>query len=129
MAVAKPDKNWLEWTVFAVGLVLVLATLGFLVRESLAGAGGPPDVVARLGTPRASAGGFMVPVEVANLGKGTAEDVQVTVILDLPAGDAEEAELDIAFLPRDSRRNGWVTFRSDPGKGSLRLGPIAFEIP
>ena len=126
---AKPDKNWLEWTVFAVGLVLVLTTLGFLVRESLAGAGGPPDGVARLGTPRASAGGFMVPVEVANLGKGTAEDVQVTVTLDLPDGDPEEAELDIAFLPRDSRRNGWVTFRSDPGKGSLRLGPIAFEIP
>ena len=71
----------------------------------------------------------MVPVEVANLGKGTAEDVQVTVILDLPAGDPEEAVLDIAFLPRDSRRHGWVTFPSDPGKGSLRLGPIAFEIP
>jgi hypothetical protein len=25
-------KNWLEWTVFAIGLALVLATLGFLVR-------------------------------------------------------------------------------------------------
>ena len=127
--VAKPEKNWLEWTVFAVGLVLVLATLGFLVRESLAGAGGSPDVVARLGTPKAAAGGFMVPVEVVNVGKGTAEDVQVTVILALPEGEPEEAELDIAFLPRDSRRNGWVTFRSDPGRGSLRLGPIAFEVP
>jgi uncharacterized protein (TIGR02588 family) len=127
--VTKPAKNWLEWSVFAAGLVLVLATLGFLVRESLAGAGGPPEVVARLGSPEASAGGFMVPVEVTNLGKATAEDVKVTVVLEVPGGEREEAELDIAFLPRDSRRNGWVTFRSDPGRGSLRLGPIAFEVP
>jgi uncharacterized protein (TIGR02588 family) len=127
--VTKPAKNWLEWTVFGAGLVLVVATLGFLVRESLVAAGGPPEVVARLGSPRASAGGFMVPVEVANVGKGTAEDVKVTVVLELPRSEREEAELDIAFLPRDSRRDGWVTFRSDPAGGTLRLGPIAFEVP
>ena len=45
----KPAKNWLEWSVFVAGLVLVLGTLGFLVRESLVAAGGPPEVVARLG--------------------------------------------------------------------------------
>jgi uncharacterized protein (TIGR02588 family) len=71
----------------------------------------------------------MVPVEVANTGGGTAEDVQVIVILELSDGEREEASLDIAYLPRDSRRKGWVTFRSDPGRGSLRLGPIAFEVP
>jgi len=127
--VVKPAKNWLEWSVFAAGLVLVLGTLGFLVRESLVVAGGPPEVVARLGPPKAAAGGFMVPVEVRNMGQGTAEDVQVTVILELPQGGPEEAVLGIAFLPRDSRRNGWVTFQSDPGRGTLRLGPIAFEVP
>jgi uncharacterized protein (TIGR02588 family) len=127
--VTKPAKNWLEWTVFGVGLVLVLATLGFLIRESLTASGGPPEVVARLGSPRASAGGFMVPVEVANVGKGTAEDVKVTVVLELPRSEPEEAELDIAFLPRGSRRDGWVTFRSDPAGGTLRLGPVAFEVP
>ena len=125
----KPAKNWLEWSVFAVGLVLVLGTLGFLVRESLVAAGGPPEVVARLGPPKAAAGGFMVPVEVRNMGQGTAEDVQVTMILELPQGGPEEAVLAIAFLPRDSRRNGWVTFQSDPRRGTLRLGPIAFEVP
>jgi uncharacterized protein (TIGR02588 family) len=127
--VAKPAKNWLEWSVFAVGLVLVLGTLGFLVRESLLVTGGPPEVVARLGPPKAAAGGFMVPVEVGNVGRSTAEDVQVTVILELPQGRREEAVLAIAFLPRNSRRNGWVTFRSDPDRGSLQLGAIAFEVP
>jgi uncharacterized protein (TIGR02588 family) len=126
---SRPTKNRLEWTVFAIGLVLVLATLGFLVRESIVDAGGPPEVVARLGEARPSASGYLIPVEVANIGQSTAEDVLVPIFLDLPDGEREEAELNIAFLPRDSKRNGWVSFRDDPRRGTLRLGAIAFEVP
>jgi uncharacterized protein (TIGR02588 family) len=126
---SKPTKNRLEWTVFAVGLVLVLATLGFLVRESIVGAGGPPEVVARLGEVRPSEGGYLVPVEVVNIGQTTAEDVLVPIYLDLPDGRREEAELNIAFLPRDSKRDGWVSFRDDPRRGRLSLGALAFEVP
>lgn len=126
---SKPAKNRLEWTVFAIGLVLVLATLGYLVRESIVGDGGPPEVVARLGGPRPSEGGYLVPVEVANLGRTTAEDVLVPIFLEMPDGAREEAELNIAFLPRDSKRNGWVSFRHDPRGGTLSLGAIAFEVP
>jgi uncharacterized protein (TIGR02588 family) len=125
----KVEKNWLEWSVFGVGLVLVLATLGYLVRESLVSNDGPPEVVVRLGAPRASESGYLVPVEIVNTGRETAEDVRVPVLLALPDGGREEAELGIAFLPRGSTRNGWVTFRSDPSRGSLTLGPIAFEVP
>jgi uncharacterized protein (TIGR02588 family) len=125
----RPAKNRLEWAVFTVGLVLVLATLGFLVRESIVGAGGPPEVVARLGEARPSAGGYLIPVEVANIGQSTAEDVLVPIFLELPGGKREEAELNIAFLPRDSKRDGWVSFRGDPRRGKLSLGAIAFEVP
>jgi uncharacterized protein (TIGR02588 family) len=127
--VNKPAKNWLEWGVFAVSLVLVLGTLGFLVRDSLAGTGGPPEVVARLGAPTSTAGGYQVPVQVVNRGQGTAEDVTVTVVLESAGGEREEAQLAIAFLPRGSLRNGFVTFRSDPSQGDLRLGAVAFEVP
>ena len=126
---AKPSKNWLEWTVFGIGLALVLATLGFLVRESVVGDDGPPDVVVRLGPPRPSTGGYLVPVEVHNPGGATAEDVQVPVFLTLPDGRREEAVLDIAYLPRDSKRHGWVSFREDPSLGKLGIGAIAFEVP
>ena len=125
----KPEKNLLEWTVFAIGLVLVLATLGYLVRESIADEGKPPEVVVRLGAPRPSESGYLVPVEVANDGQTTAEDVLVPIFLEMPDGRREEAELSIAFLPRDSRRNGWVSFRTDPRRGTLGLGAIAFEVP
>ncbi len=125
----KPDKNPLEWTVFGIGLVLVLTTLGYLVQESITTHPGPPDVVARLGATVPSANGYLVPVEVANVGKATAEDVLVPVFLDLADGKQEEAQLTIAYLPRDSRRDGWISFRNDPRQGTLRLGAIAFEVP
>ena len=126
---SKPSKNWLEWSVFAVSLVLVVATLGFLVWESVANHGGPPDVVVTLGEAQPSSGGYRVPVEVGNVGRSTAEDVLIPVLLDLPDGTREEGRLNIAFLPRDSKREGWVTFRGDPGRGKLSLGAIAFEVP
>ncbi len=126
---AEPSKNRLEWTVFGVGLVLVLATLGFLVRESIAGADGPPDVVVRMGAPRPSKSGWLVPVEITNAGGSTAEDVRVPVFLELPAGPREEAELGIDFLARGSRRNAWVSFRNDPRRGTLTLGALAFGVP
>jgi uncharacterized protein (TIGR02588 family) len=126
---AKPSKNALEWTVFGVGLVLVLATLGFLVRESLAGDDGPPEVVVRLGTPRLSSSGSLVPVEIANAGRSTAEAVRVPIVLDPTAGPREEAELNIDYLARGSKQSAWVTFRTDPRRGKLSVGAIAFEVP
>ncbi len=82
-----------------------------------------------MGAPVPSSHGYLVRVEVANVGRATAEDVLVPVVLDLGNGKQEEAELTIAFLPRDSRREGWISFRNDPRQGTLRLGAIAFEVP
>jgi hypothetical protein len=44
-------------------------------------------------------------------------------------GRRKQAELNIAFLPRDSKRDGWVSFRDDPRRGTLSLGAVAFEVP
>ena len=73
--------------------------------------------------------GHLVPVEVVNRGRTTAEDVRVPIYLHMPEGEREEAELSVDYLPADSRRNGWVSFRSDPARGTLGIGPIAFEVP
>ena len=126
---SKVAKNRLEWTVFALGLVLVLATLGFLALQVVKSEAGPPDIVVRLGDPLPTRNGYLVPVRVSNIGRSTAEDVKIPVVLELPNGEREEAELDLAFLPRDSRREGYVSFREDPGRGTLAVGAIAFEVP
>jgi uncharacterized protein (TIGR02588 family) len=122
------EKNALEWTVFGLGLVLVLATLAYLVREAFTTGASPPDLVVQLGTPRQVTEGFQVPVTVVNRGDGVAEGVSVTITL---AGKAEreEAVLGVAFLPHHSRREGWVTFRADPRDGELQVGPVVYASP
>jgi uncharacterized protein (TIGR02588 family) len=127
-AKAKVAKNRLEWFVFGLGLALVLATIGYLAREALTTGDGPPEVVVRFGDPRPGADGYMVPVTVYNRGDRTAEEVIVRI--ELSADDVREtADLAVAFLPRRSRREGWVAFRTDPRLGELRVGAVAYEVP
>lgn len=121
------DKNALEWTVFGLGLGLVLATIVYLAREALATGSLPPEVTAVLGPPHPGRGGFQVPVTVRNRGDGVAEDVKVTIVL---AGPAEqEAVLTIGFLPRHSTREGWVRFNGSLSDGELRVTSVGFASP
>ena len=122
------EKNALEWTVFGLGLLLLMAMLGYLVREAVTTGSRPPELVVHLGAPRALGEGFQVPVTVANRGDKVAEDVSVTITLAAKA-EREEAVLNIAFLPHQSRREGWVTFRGDPRTGDLQVGPVAYAAP
>lgn len=122
------DKNVLEWTVFGISLLLVLATFGYLVREALTASDGPPDVVVVLGAPRPGAGGHMVPVSAENRGGETAEEVRITVRLEAGGGQ-EEAVLVVPYLPREARRTGWVSFQGDPRAGQLRVAGVSYQAP
>jgi uncharacterized protein (TIGR02588 family) len=123
------EKNRLEWVVFAVALLLVLATFGYLIYEAVTTRDGPPDVVVTLGPPEPGSGGFMVPVEAANRGGQPAEELRIAVRLETANGAAEESVLLFPYLPRESTRRGWVTFRADPGSGTLRVSGVGFLSP
>lgn len=128
----KVKKNWLEWAVFAASLALVAATLGFLAYAGLTTGDAPPDIEVRLGTPQRRTENFLVPVTVSNRGDETAEGAKVEVTLEGPDGEElERSELDMPFLPRRSRREGWVAFTRDPGAGGARLKArvLGFEKP
>ena len=122
------EKNALEWTVFGLGLVLLMAMLGYLVREAVTTGSRPPELAVHLGVPRPVTEGFQVPVTVVNRGDRVAEAVTVTITLAAKAA-REDAVLSIAFLPRQSRREGWVTFRGDPRDGNLQVGPVGYVSP
>jgi len=123
----KIEKNWLEWCVFGVGLVLVLGTLGFLAYDGAKTGDGPARIEIELGEPEAGGEGFVVPVIVSNRGDSTAGDVQIEVTLE--GGAAERGEFSIAFLPRRSTREGVVTFHTDPRAGRLRARVLGYEKP
>lgn len=124
----RKDKNWLEWTAFAVGLVLVLGTLGYLGYDGFQLDGQPPYMEIQLGAPLARENAFLVPVAVTNRGDESAEDVRIEVVL--AHGQAHErGELDMAFLPRGATRHGWVTFHADPRTGTLTSRVLGYERP
>ena len=121
-------KNSLEWTVFALGLMLVTATVAYLVREMVTTGSRPPELAVTLGPPRPVTHGFQVPVTVVNRGDRVAEGASVMITL-VTKAEREEAVLNIAFLPHQSKREGWVTFRSDPANGDLQVGPVVYASP
>ena len=124
------EKNWLEWAVFGVGLLLVLSTLGFLIYDGATSAGdAPPALKVELGAPEQHGEQFIVPVTVTNEGGETAEGVTVEVALEREGREAERGEFAVAFLPRQGKREGFVTFRTDPRTARLVPRVLGYEKP
>jgi uncharacterized protein (TIGR02588 family) len=126
---SKIEKNPLEWAVFGIGLILTLGVIGSLVWDAVRGGDKPPDLIVELGAPEPRAQGWAVPVTVRNQGDETAESARVVVTLELPGGRKEEAELDFPFVPRRSRREGWVHFLHPPASGRLNGRVTGYEQP
>lgn len=124
----KVKKNWLEWAVFAVGLVLVVAVLGYLTYSGASMGDQPPEIEVRLGTPEQRQFNFIVPVTVVNHGDETAASLRIEVVMQ---GNGEQArgELDIPFLPRHAKRDGWVTFDQDPRTSQLKARVLGYQKP
>lgn len=116
-----PQKNALEWAVFGVSLVLVLAALGYLIFWAVSQRSDRPYLTVRPGTPmpQAGGGGFVVPVTVFNQGDRTTEDVQVQVRLVRDGEAVETVDLVFPLLPYGSQREGEVVFRQDPSSGVI----------
>lgn len=125
----KFEKNWLEWVVFGVGLVLVAGTLGYLAYDGATASDAPPSIEVRLGEPRRQEQDFVVPVTVINHGGQTAGGVIIEVVLESGGAEVERGEYSVAFLPRLATREGWVTFRTDPRSGQLKPRVLGYEKP
>ncbi len=127
-----PHKNWLEWTVFAVGLLLLLGTVGYLAGQALTRGRAPAALSVSLGEPRAHLEAtpphYVVPVTVRNDGARTAAEVDIEVRM--THGDADERrELTFDFVPRGSSRSGAVAFEVEPDPGSLAARVLTFLDP
>lgn len=129
-------KNWLEWTVFGVGLALIICVAAYLVYDGMRAEESAPLIEIRLGEPEQRGAEYVVPVVVSNRGNLTAEGVQVEVTLEGAGGaggaggaETERGEFTIAFLPRRATRSGWVAFRTDPRGRNLKPRILGYEKP
>lgn len=126
----KPSKNWLEWSVFAISLVIVVGMLAYLVHAAMTSQDRPPDLRVLVGTALPGASNtYRLPLVVENLGDQTAEQVTVEVVVRESGRDVESAEMQIAFLPRQSKREGWVVLTRDPRCCAIEARPVGYEKP
>src|SRR5690349_10633198 len=122
-----PQKNWLEWTVFAIGLALVVSVLAYLAYDALTLGDTPPKMEVQVGQTMRQLEQDIVPIAVTNRGEQPAEGVIVEVVRD---GDQQQAQFEIAFLPRGATGEGWAAFQANsdtPSRYSARV--IGFEKP
>jgi uncharacterized protein (TIGR02588 family) len=125
----KAHWNWLEWVVFAVSCVLVVAVLGYVAVDAWTMEDAPPDLVVTVGKPHPANGGWRVPITVENRGEETAEEVRVGVDLRQGGEVREHSEFFLSYVPRHSRREGWVTFRHEPASAELDARPLGYAKP
>ena len=124
-----PQKNWIEWLVFSLSLILVAGVLGFLLFASVTLGDSPPDLKIHLSPAQPEGKYFRVPVKIKNEGDQTAEGVQIEVVLNEGTPEEETATFEAGFLPRQSSREGAVVFKTDPRTGVLQARVLGYEKP
>ncbi|WP_162425716.1 hypothetical protein [Pontibacter pudoricolor] len=108
------EKNWLEWLVFAVSLLLLLGIFGYLGYQVKTYDPTDPKVFAKARHDPSEEAPNRYQVTITNKGGTTAEEVISEFILYSNGEEKEKSELQIAFSPKDSKREGWVTFSGEP---------------
>ena len=104
----KNKKNWLEWTVFAGGLGLTLAILGYLAYKTITYDPRPPELYVEYYPEPGRYEPHRYHVILKNEGNETAESVTVEIALIKGDKALEKAELSVDYCPKESSREGWV---------------------
>jgi uncharacterized protein (TIGR02588 family) len=117
-----------EWLVAAIGLVLLVACLGYLGFQAFQPHTPPAPVVERLGI-EAQQGRWLVRLRVHNQGTMTAERLRVAGQLRHLGAVVEERELEIDFLPGGSSREAGLFFTRDPSGAQLQLEARGYLSP
>jgi len=123
-------KNWLEWTVFGLSLLLVFAILGYLGYKVYHHSETPPEIQAQVWPSPSTYMPNRYQVLVENKGRSSAEEVRVQVSIRRGEQELEKAELHVAFVPQESKREGWVVFENAPSQTDTVVARvISFEKP
>ena len=126
-APARGGTPWLEWAAAAVGLALILGSIGVIGREALFGKKGPPSISVRAGEVTETATGYVVDIVAENTGGETA--AQVVIEGELNGGSPEWREATIDYLPAGSERRAGLVFGADPRTNGLKLRARSFVEP
>ena len=141
-AVARPDTRraasaqhantgspW-EWVTGAIGLCLIVATIGYLVYAALTTPDGPPQIQLATAALERTGVGYVVIVSATNDGPTTAAAVEIEGTLRRDDGSAVETSTAVIdYLPRLSKRTAGLFFSRPPAEYRMELRPLGYAAP
>jgi uncharacterized protein (TIGR02588 family) len=124
-----PEKNPLEWAVFGVSLLLILAVAAVLAFEAARSDDAPPQLLVRPGAATQAGELLTIPVRVENRGGEVAEELLVALTVYLADGRAEEAELHIPLLPAGANSESIVAVPTTGEVRRVEARVVSFVLP
>jgi uncharacterized protein (TIGR02588 family) len=123
-------KNKLEWSVFAISALLLFSLIAYLCYEAFNHTPSPPDLEVSYSRDSSNRNPFAYKILLQNHGEETAEDVIIEASLMKNDTIIDRSELQIAFSPKRSKREGWINFGTDPAEvDSILVKVMSYKKP
>lgn len=119
--------NWLEWTAFALGVLITVSVIGYLGVQIVTGSDEPAALRVTLQAPEEpsaeiSGATVLIPIEVENKGGRVAEEA----VIEVCAGSESCGTVSFAYIPKGSKRTGKIGL-SAPLAGPLKPRVVSYR--
>lgn len=125
----KEQPSIWEWVIAAIGLVLVVGAIGFVLYQAIWGSEVPPDVQIQIKSIQPVSSGYLVIFSIRNQSGATLEGVLVEAELKRGEEKIESSQTTIDFVPAHSNRKGGFFFRKNPHAYSLETRASGYQQP
>jgi uncharacterized protein (TIGR02588 family) len=122
---AQLEKNWLEWSVLGISLLLVVGIVGYLLFLEFTPANKAFRYEISFEKPEEINGRYLVPLRIDNNSNKSVQDVSVEI--SSGGNKSETADLQLDYLPRHSYRDATVIFDKKPTQLEGHIN--SFNIP
>ena len=119
----------LEWAFAAIGAVLIMCTIGYMIYYGFTHPDSPPDLTVSHTATHVLPGGYLVQFTAKNEGNSTASGVLVSGTLVRDDGAVEESEVTLDYVPQQAQRDGGLVFKNDPSTSTFRLQVRGYFAP
>lgn len=109
-------KNYLEWSVFGLGLILILSVMGYLVYQIYTQNSIPADINVEYSLDPTQNNLYRYKLTAMNSGGETVENVVIELSLVKADSALEKSEISFQYIPKESQRIGWITFNTNPSE-------------
>lgn len=119
----------IEWIVAAIGLILVLFSIGFLAYKGVTSKDSPPNLTVKVTSIEHLSNGYLVEFKVRNEGERPAASVVIEGKLSSGEKEIETKTTTINYIASESERNGGLFYTENPEQNNLEIKAIGYENP